>query len=294
MKRGIVALGMIAMLVALPVSAMAQETRANEVTIKVNGNTINMYEAPAYIEQDLTYVPLRFVSEALGAKVEYVDLESPITTTIEEPKHNEVKVRINSNNVGINGKVEKIAGTPVLQNGRTMVPIRVISEGLGAEVKWIPGSGGSGIVEINTPWETPEPADSVESTWNPDKTQKEYAAKVFKEFQWNNSTRTLTFNIAKMPSVNPMIGIQYGTTKEKIILGKEYTFNNLPSEFKIDITIFTDETFTSAADEYTVMSYDYANSHKWADGLSSSDLVVKDQYKNNVTLSNVNKALGID
>ncbi|ANS76981.1 hypothetical protein AWM70_22315 [Paenibacillus yonginensis] len=123
--------------------------------------------------------------------------------------------------------------------------------------------------------------------------QKKYAQLIFQDFTWDYSTRTLKFNIPEMPEVNPLIGIQYGTTKEKIVLGKDYTFKNLPSEFKIDINIFTDNTFTSVIDDYTVMSFDYANYHKWANGVPSTDLVVKDQFANNVSLSAIFKALGI-
>ncbi|MFF2910743.1 hypothetical protein [Paenibacillus sp. NPDC057934] len=155
-----------------------------------------------------------------------------------------------------------------------------------------PNKGGSGTVEINTPWETPKPEQSSLS-WNPDKIQKEYAQKVFKEFKWNDSTRTLSFNIPKMDGVNPLIAIKYGTTETPITLGKDYTFKNLPAEFKVYVPIFSDDTFTSVLDNYIIMSYGYANNHKWADGLSSKDLVVQDQYEKNVSLTEVQRALGI-
>ncbi len=84
-----------------------------------------------------------------------------------------------------------------------------------------------------------------------------------------------------------------GHTKKKIVLGKNYTFKNLPTEFKLDITIFSDETFTAANDEYTVMSYEYASDHRWASGIPSYDLVVKDQFANNVSLNAIYTALGL-
>mgnify|MGYP000888587701 CR=1 FL=1 len=269
------------------------------VTVKVNGYAIVMHEAPAYVDTDskLTYVPLRFVSEALGAEVGWVANDQPITATIDEPEHNEVKVMLNSKKVEKNGKVSTIEGAPVLQNGRTMVPLRVISEGLGAEVKWVPGSNGeNNVVEINTPWETPIPPGAVEedkTVWKPTEEQKVYGNQIFKPLTWDNETRTLSFSIPKMPGKNPLVGIQYGNKKEKIVLGKVYTFKNLPDEFKLDITIFADETYTETVDEYTILSYSLAKKHGWADGVPSTDLVVIDQYKNNVSLSAVYKALGI-
>ncbi|ALS25366.1 stalk domain-containing protein [Paenibacillus naphthalenovorans] len=284
-------------LLLIPVSIhAAQET---SVTVKVNGYAIVMHEAPAYIDTDsnLTYVPLRFVSEALGAEVGWVANDQPITATIDEPEHNEVKVLLNSKKVEKNGKVSTIEGAPVLQNGRTMVPLRVISEGLGAEVKWVPGSNGeNNVVEINTPWETPIPPGTVEgdtTVWKPTEEQKVYGNQIFKPLTWDNETRTLSFSIPKMPGKNPLVGIQYGNKKEKIVLGKVYTFKNLPDEFKLDITIFADETYTETVDEYTIFSYSLAKKHGWADGVPSTDIVVKDQYKNNVSLNAVYKALGI-
>lgn len=48
---------------------------------KVNGQDLTM-SAPPVILQDRTYVPLRFVSEALGAKIGFTALDRPITVTI--------------------------------------------------------------------------------------------------------------------------------------------------------------------------------------------------------------------
>ncbi|QGG57889.1 S-layer homology domain-containing protein [Paenibacillus sp. B01] len=131
------------------------------------------------------------------------------------------------------------------------------------------------------------------TVWNPTDEQIAYGNQIFKPLSWDNSTRTLSFSIPKMPGKNPVVGIQYGTKKEKITLGKVYTFKDLPAEFKMDINIYTDDTFTEVVDRYSIMSYDYANKRDWAKGVPTTDLVVQDQYQNDVSLSAVYKALGI-
>ncbi|CAH0122768.1 hypothetical protein PAE9249_05359 [Paenibacillus sp. CECT 9249] len=179
----------------------------------------------------------------------------------------------------------------VVDQYKNIVPLSVVLEALGFD-------SDNQNVQSDTSQESLKiPANVVEedtAVWNPTEEQKVYGNQIFKPLTWDNETRTLSFSIPKMPSKNPLVGIQYGTKKEKIVLGKVYTFKNLPDEFKLDITIFTDETYTETDDEYTIFSYSLAKKHGWADGVPSTDLVVKDQYKNNVSLNAVYKALGIN
>lgn len=282
---------------SLPLTVNAAGNQA--VIIKVNGNTVNSYEAPAYIDTNsqLTYVPLRFVSEALGAKVEWVSNDQPITATINEPKHNEVKVMLNSKKVEKNGKVSTIEGAPVLQNGRTMVPLRVISEGLGAEVKWVPGSNGqNNVVEINTPWETPVPESSI--TWTPIGNQKEVAQKVFKGIDFDSSNKTLKINVPSIAGKRVVASVIEGENQRKgksTVLKTDtvYTFKNL-GEFSINISIYEDNDLygeTSLFDEYRIYTKKIAENK--LNKSFSNDLTVIDQFFNIVPMSAVYKALGI-
>ncbi|MFY9174250.1 MAG: stalk domain-containing protein, partial [Peptococcia bacterium] len=68
MKRLIVLLIVLFLLVASTTVAMA----ANTVTVYVDGVRVNFPDQKAYINSDnRTLVPVRFVSEALGADVEW-------------------------------------------------------------------------------------------------------------------------------------------------------------------------------------------------------------------------------
>jgi len=273
-------------------SSVAYASEESNVIIKVNGYVIQMYEAPAYVDDktNLTYVPLRFVSEALGAKIEWVDSETPITTTINEPEHHEVKVLIDSKKVEIDGKVQDYPGTAVLKNGRTMVPLRVISEGLGAEVKWTPAEGGGGTVDINTPWETPKPAESV--TWNPTPQQKHYAQEVFKDIRFDIKNSNLKVKVPSMEGKDVTAGLTYNGEKQGLKLDTLHEFKDAKS-IKLAISISGEyEGFSVSFDNYTIYSRDmlppYADASKIAD---NGDLIVYDQFGTTVSLSAVLKAL---
>ena len=59
-------------------------------TLKVNGKEIKL-DSPAFIENDRTYTPIRFISENLGASVEWVEKDQKVIITKPEIKKAETK-----------------------------------------------------------------------------------------------------------------------------------------------------------------------------------------------------------
>ncbi|MDO4562242.1 MAG: stalk domain-containing protein [Clostridia bacterium] len=59
-------------------------------TAKVNGKEIKL-DSPAFIENDRTYTPIRFISEELGASVEWVEKDKKVIITKPEIKKAETK-----------------------------------------------------------------------------------------------------------------------------------------------------------------------------------------------------------
>ena len=59
-------------------------------TVKVNGKEIKL-DSPAFIENDRTYTPIRFISENLGASVEWVEKDQKVIITKPEIKKAETK-----------------------------------------------------------------------------------------------------------------------------------------------------------------------------------------------------------
>jgi len=103
----------------------------------VNGASYTL-DVPATIIENRTYVPLRFVAEQLGCDVNYRDSDKKVTIINGE---NKIELWIGKNIATVNGKLVPIDSAnskvvPVIQNGRTLVPIRFISESLGFYVDY--------------------------------------------------------------------------------------------------------------------------------------------------------------
>ncbi|MBV1728461.1 MAG: copper amine oxidase N-terminal domain-containing protein [Candidatus Desulforudis sp.] len=101
-------------------------------TIILDGKEI---DAKGIIEEGQTLVPMRIIFEALEAQVSYV--QGAVTVT---KGQDTVKLVIGERVAYINGKKTPLDVTPRIVNERTMVPLRLVSEALGADVKWEPAS----------------------------------------------------------------------------------------------------------------------------------------------------------
>jgi hypothetical protein len=100
----------------------------------VNGKAVQI-DAPAEIKNGRTFLPLRAISEALGATVDWIAETQGITVTLGE---NSIGLQVGNTSAVVNGTVMTLDAAPYIKNNRTMVPFRVIAEGLGATVEWDP------------------------------------------------------------------------------------------------------------------------------------------------------------
>jgi N-acetylmuramoyl-L-alanine amidase len=104
------------------------------ITIKVNGSCIAIDpEALPYVKNDRTYVPVRFVAEALGAKVDWVGEEKKVIITSEETA---IEMFQLSSEMYVNGEKKLMDAEVEILGGRTMVPVRFAAEELGYTVEW--------------------------------------------------------------------------------------------------------------------------------------------------------------
>ncbi|PQQ65623.1 copper amine oxidase N-terminal domain-containing protein [Acetivibrio saccincola] len=104
--------------------------------VVVNGNRVNFPDAEPFIDDNgRTQVPVRFVSEALGAEVSWEG--STKTVTISQGDK-EIKIVIGKKDYTINGEKNLMDTKALLKEDRTFVPVRFVSEGLGARVDWDP------------------------------------------------------------------------------------------------------------------------------------------------------------
>lgn len=104
----------------------------DELTVKVNGTTI-AFDAKPYIENNRTMVPIRFISEALGAKVDWNGTYKLVTITLNDTR---IEQKIGKTVAIVNNHEVTFDVPAVIKNDRTMVPVRFVSEALGANVIW--------------------------------------------------------------------------------------------------------------------------------------------------------------
>lgn len=111
------------------ISVKVEITKA---TVMING-VVQVYDQPPVILNDRTLVPLRGIFEALGANVSW---DQNAKTVLATKEGTTVCLTIGSNKAYKNGEVINLDQPPQLINDRTMVPVRFVSEALGAKVDW--------------------------------------------------------------------------------------------------------------------------------------------------------------
>lgn len=112
-----------------------------ETQILVNGAAIAP-DVPPMIIDGRTMVPIRFISEALGSHVDYLPgdaaMEYPGKVTVTDGDRT-IELWIGGPVTFIDGVSQTMDVPPVIVEGRTLVPLRFISEALGASVSWEAG-----------------------------------------------------------------------------------------------------------------------------------------------------------
>lgn len=88
---------------------------------------VNMDVAP-FIKDGRTMLPLRYIAEALGFKVDWDRATRTVTLTDKEFK---VQIPVETNKIIVNGSTYYSDANPVLRNGRTMLPVANIARALG-------------------------------------------------------------------------------------------------------------------------------------------------------------------
>ncbi|MFF2483669.1 stalk domain-containing protein [Paenibacillus sp. NPDC058071] len=78
-----------------------------------------------------TYVPLRFVTDAMGARLQWDNKLNRVTVINGSTM---LEMTIGKKELITNGKLSETQVAPIIRNGRTLIPIRLFSENLGLKV----------------------------------------------------------------------------------------------------------------------------------------------------------------
>jgi len=111
-------------------------------------------DATPFIRDNRTYVPVRFIAESMGAKVGWVQTDQKVTIELNK---NVIWLWIGKKTAQVDGKGKDLDAPPVIENSRTFVPVRFVTENLGSLVEW---DGANKVVTITykNPAATPSSA----------------------------------------------------------------------------------------------------------------------------------------
>lgn len=110
-----------------------KQFNANDVGIRLNGTYIDV-NPKAKIMGESTFIPLRGVFEAMGAKVVWEGTRQEITIV---KGSRTIVLVIGQQQAQVNGKSQALSNAPFISSeGSTYVPLRFVTETLGAQVGW--------------------------------------------------------------------------------------------------------------------------------------------------------------
>lgn len=129
-------------------SGAGPAARSSNVNVKVfvNGRQVRFPDEQSYLDSSTgrVYMPVRFVSEALGADVEWQQEQQNILINKDKML---IMMHSGSRDVYVDGRLYTLDAPLRMVNGRNMIPLRFVSEALGATVEWTADNSG-GRVDI--------------------------------------------------------------------------------------------------------------------------------------------------
>lgn len=133
---------------ASPDPALASTLAISAVRVVIDGKP-QQFRQSAVLRNNRVMVPLRGIFEALGASVQWNEAARTVSATKDSTT---VILTIGRSIADVNGRAVELDTSAQIINGATMVPLRFVSEALGASVQWnartstvtIDSEGGSG------------------------------------------------------------------------------------------------------------------------------------------------------
>jgi hypothetical protein len=114
----------------------------------------------ALVKNGVLMVPMRSMFEQMGATVSYDKASKSMKAS---KAGSEVQVTLGKNEVLINGESRPLDVPPMMYKGVLLVPVRVISEALGAYVQWVPEQH-LAVVRYIPPTPVPTPVPTAPPT----------------------------------------------------------------------------------------------------------------------------------
>ncbi|HYG59068.1 MAG TPA: copper amine oxidase N-terminal domain-containing protein, partial [Symbiobacteriaceae bacterium] len=132
MKRYLTLVLTVLCLIAFAAAPAAAARPQKNYPVTFNGHPI-LFDVEPELINDRTFVPFRAIFEKMGATVDYDGLTNIITAVRGSVT---IKLSPGSETAYVNGAAMTLPAAPYIKNGRTLVPLRFVSEALGADVQY--------------------------------------------------------------------------------------------------------------------------------------------------------------
>ncbi len=102
----------------------------------LNGEKTALDTPPAFIsDTEITMIPLKFISDVLGAKVEWYPNTKEISVL---QRDGEIQLQINSPTAYVNGVPYTLSTPPIIHQKYSFIPLKFVASHLKFDVEWIP------------------------------------------------------------------------------------------------------------------------------------------------------------
>ena len=257
MKRQMKILTLITLLAifVIPVDTYAN-TLDREVTIHIDGKPVQFTKDLGYptVINGRTLVPIRIISENMGYKVEWENSQRKVTISDSKTK---IEFKIGENTALVNGKrvpmdtredgngkIVSVDTKAQLIGSRTYVPIRFISENMGATVDW-KIEGKTLYVYIVRPGTTPTTPNVGKIPGTADYSENGYIENIKKVGEFFGKDLDTRMGGKTMASFNPIMG---GTDSSFL-----YVVNRPGEKYEAKVVVkawYTPEFIGSPSEEY--------------------------------------------
>ena len=105
----------------------------NDVEQQIDTENANV---KVFVENDRSYVPVRFISENYAGQVEWVQELQTVNINFADRK---ISLTIGVPEIIINGEKKALDVAPIIREGRTFLPLRACTEAIGKEVFYSKG-----------------------------------------------------------------------------------------------------------------------------------------------------------
>lgn len=256
------------------------------IKVVLDGKTLD-FDVPPIIQEGRTLVPMRAIFEKLGYTVEWDGENRAIKAT---DGKNTINMYIDFYTFWRNGEALPTDVAPCIVDGRTLVPVRVVSEASGCSVQWNevtqtvfigkPERSKDIITATPTPTETPEPTpdpgdfylDKTELKINENESYTfETTVKAWladEKIVWSSSD----YRVATVSNKGKVTGVEAGTctitAKVKDITAEcEVTVKNVPKTPDLEVTGFnTTKLFVENRNYLTITIFNYGTLPVTIDG----------------------------